>query len=96
MEESRKKESTYQYLEAIQRDLNRTTKDSQVKTPIDQSLINKINTSESPYLLSKIEEDPIEEAMRVRANIFYAFNLKLKVISSLQANSYVFQKAKED
>ena len=78
--------------------MNRTAKQS-IKTPIDQSFIKNINSSESPYIYSKLQQecsDPIEEQMIARANTFYQFNLQLKVISSLQANSYVFIKAKEN
>lgn len=78
--------------------MNRTAKQS-IKTPIDQSFIKNINSSESPYIYSKLQQecgDPIEEQMIARANTFYQFNLQLKVLSSLQANSYVFIKAKEN
>lgn len=45
----------------MQRDLNRTSKPSQIKTPIDQSFIKNMH-NESPYLYTKtLQEisDPI-------------------------------------
>lgn len=42
--ESRKKDSSYHYIEAIRRDLGKTTKHSLNKTPIDQSFIRNIDS----------------------------------------------------
>ena len=46
----------------MQRDLNRTSIPTQIKTPIDQSFIRNIN-NESPFLYTKTQQeisDPIE------------------------------------
>lgn len=96
--QSRKKDSSYQYLEAIRRDLGRTTKNSLVKSPIDQSFIKNIDCYESPYLLSHpdlLAVDPEEQRMNERAYGFLRYNLLFKSFSSILANTLVLQKAKE-
>lgn len=99
--ESRRRESAYHYLEAIQRDLSRTGTGQQSfpRTPIDQSFVKNIHTSESPYL-SKAQQneymDPIEEQMQLRADTVHRFNLQLKGFQSLLANSFVLLKTKQE
>lgn len=97
--ESYRRESAYQYIEAIQRDLTRTSKQSQSRSPIDQSFIKNMSASESPYLVANIKSetnDPYDDQMQQRATTVHKFNLQLKAFNSLLANCLVSKKGKED
>jgi len=51
--DSNRRSSSYHYIDGITKDFNRTKEDSyiQSRTPIDQSFIRKINSTESSHLL---------------------------------------------